>query len=93
MFVVFAVAAGWTGLASDTLWLAFAGLPASGIITAIFANDLFLAWPLDAAVWITLGVVVGRRALTPRDAWQPALLVLGVAVVLGVVLGLLVVPA
>ncbi len=75
------------------LWLAFAGLPASGILTATFANDLFLAWPLDAAVWITLGVLVGRRAREPRDAWQPVVLILAGAVVLGILLGSLVVPA
>lgn len=93
MFLAFAVAAGWIGLASDTLWLAFAGLPASGTLTTIFGSDLFLAWPLDAVVWITLGVLVGRRAMTPSEAWRPTALVVGAALVLGLVLGSLVVPA
>ena len=89
----FAVAAGWIGLATERLWLAFSGLPASGLITAVFGNDLFLAWPLDAIVWITAGVWIGRRAVTPRDAARPALVVIAGALILGSVLGLLVVPA
>lgn len=93
MFVTFAVTAGWIGIATDSLWLAFAGLPASGILTTVFASDLFLAWPLDAMVWIVLGVLIGRRAETPQHAWRPTALVLAAALVLGLVLGTLVVPA
>jgi len=91
--VVFAVAAGWIGLATQRLWLAFAGLPASGILTTVFGSDLFLAWPLDAVVWITVGVFIGRRAMTPEEAWRPAALAIAGALVLGLVLGALVVPA
>lgn len=93
MFLVFAIAGGWIGLATNTLWLAFAGLPASGLLTTTFGSDLFLAWPLDAIVWITLGVMVGKRAVTPADAVRPTGLILVAAIVLGLVLGTLVVPA
>ena len=90
---MFAIAAGWIGLATERLWLAFSGLPASGLITALFGNDLFLAWPLDAVVWIAAGVLVGRRAVGPADALRPAAFVILGAVIVGSILGLLVVPA
>lgn len=105
MFLAAAGLAFWIGffvLDQRSFTLVFAGMPASALFTVLGAafspatSDFLLAWPIDAALWLTLAFVGARRAqrrrLGPRGIVTWIVAAWAVALAYGAVLSLLVEP-
>lgn len=84
-----AVATGF-GIAQTNLWLYFAGLPVSGLIS-LFGSDLILAWPLDGLLWMSAAWTISTRSKSDSVVrWTAA--VIAVALAYGLVLSFVVEP-
>ncbi len=68
------------------LTLLYAGLPISAAFGVLF-GDLVLAWPLDITFWVVVGFLIARSSDSRgRSVFGPLLLVIGLALIYGLVL-------
>ena len=72
-------------VASETIL--FAGTPISAIFNMVFGGDLVVAWPLEITFWVVVGFLLARYADNRRrSVLGPVVVVLGLALVYGLVL-------
>ncbi len=71
---------------TTALTLLYAGGPLSGLLGVVFGS-LWVAWPLEVTLWVIVGFATARLAARrATGVLGPALLILGVALVYGLVL-------
>jgi hypothetical protein len=72
-------------VASETIL--FAATPISAIFNMVFGGDLVVAWPLEITFWVVVGFLLARYADNrQRSVLGPVIVVLGLALVYGLVL-------